>query len=209
MHSLLLLKKTIFIQKYWSYKRMTIVLILNQSYNGTILVKNNITSTLTSEHIIWICSYCGYISCCHRSSHKQFEDAKGVLRSCNSKKDRQYSDQKKDRQYSDQKKDRQYSDQKKDRQYSDQNTDNTVIKRRTDNTVIKRQTIKWPKEGQTIQWPKEWQTIQWPNEGQTIQWPKEGQTIQWPKEQKIKRLTMVEKILHWKLTIEQHETQGH
>ena len=119
---------------------MTIVLILNQSYNGTILVKNNITSTLTSEHIIWICSYCGYISCCHRSSHKQFEDAKGVLRSCNSKKDRQYSDQKKDRQYSDQKKDRQYSDQKTDNTVIKRRTDNTVTKRRTDNTVTKRRT---------------------------------------------------------------------
>jgi hypothetical protein len=55
-----------------------------------------------------------FLSKTDTSSHKQFEDAKGVLRSCNSKKDRQYSDQKKDRQYSDQKKDRQYSDQKTD-----------------------------------------------------------------------------------------------
>ena len=119
---------------------MTIVLILNQSYNGTILVKNNITSTLTSEHIIWICSYCGYISCCHRSSHKQFEDAKGVLRSCNSKKDRQYSDQKKDRQYSDQKTDNKVTKRRTDNTVTKRMTDNTVTKWRTDNTVTKRRT---------------------------------------------------------------------
>ena len=68
----------------------------------------------------------------NKAEEEKFEDIKGVIRSCKSKKDdRQYNDQKKkDRQYNGQKKDRQYNgqkkkgrqynDQKKDRQYNDQ-----------------------------------------------------------------------------------------
>ena len=59
----------------------------------------------------------------NKAEEEKFEDIKGVIRSCKSKKDdRQYNDQKKkDRQYNGQKKKgRQYNDQKKDRQYNDQ-----------------------------------------------------------------------------------------
>ena len=60
----------------------------------------------------------------NKAEEEKFEDIKGVIRSCKSKKDdRQYNDQKKkDRQYNGQKKkDRQYNDQKKkDGQYNDQ-----------------------------------------------------------------------------------------
>ena len=58
----------------------------------------------------------------NKAEEEKFEDIKGVIRSCKSKKDRQYNDQKKDRQYNGQKKkDRQYNGQKKkDRQYNGQ-----------------------------------------------------------------------------------------
>ena len=55
----------------------------------------------------------------NKAEEEKFEDIKGVIRSCKSKKDRQYNDQKKkDRQYNGQT-DRQYNDQKKkDKQWS-------------------------------------------------------------------------------------------
>ena len=79
---------------------------------------------------------------------EKFADTKEVIRSRNSKKDRQHNGQKK--------KDRQHNGQtKRDRQHNGQK---------------KGHTTQQPKEkGQTTQWPKEkGQTTQWPNEkGQT------------------------------------------
>ena len=102
----------------WNYKEKATWLVTSQWQNLSLNVdtKNTITVLLLWQFVSRFCFVLVKF-------WEKFDDTKWVIRSRNSKNDRQCNGEKKDRQYNGEKKDRQYNGEKKDRQYNGKKKD--------------------------------------------------------------------------------------